>query len=183
MLSGDENKPIGKSGQRKRSVGQQGKKADPRRGKPAQTERPEQDQDQFQDTPAVVGAPVTPPENPPTPSVTDSFPVVPVTSVETAPVVEAAPVSYQTIANAYYNYAWQSLDHTRSFFEKLANVRSPNMAFELQTEFAKQSYESFANESQKIRELHNKLAGQRLKRWEDLATGMISPPRSPTRQA
>ena len=111
-------------------------------------------------------------------------PVVETAPVEqTAPVVEATPVSYQTIANAYYDYTWQSLDRTRSFFEKLAYVRSPNNVFELQTEFAKQSYESFATESQKIGELHSKLASQRLKRWEDLAARMISPPRSQPRQA
>jgi Phasin protein len=204
MLSGDENKPIGKSGQRKRSAGQGGKKAESRKRNTAQSEKPEQDQ--LQVAPEAVNAAIDPTENPPITSVADSASVVPATSVEAAvleavpeveavpmvetapaeqiaPVVEAAPVSYQTIANAYYNYTWQSLDRTRSFFEKLVNVRSPNKAFELQTEFAKQSYESFATESQRIGELHNKLASQRLKRWEDLAARMISPPRSQPRQA
>jgi hypothetical protein len=188
MLSGDENKPIGKkSGQRKRSMGQEGKKADPRRPKPAQQERPEQDR--LQVAPEAVNAPIDPTENLPITAVTDSASVVPATSLEAAPVLEtapaeqaapvaeAAPVSYQAIANAYCNYTWQSLDRTKSFFEKLANVRSPNKVFELQTEFAQQSYESFATESEKIRELHNQLASQRLKRWEDLAVRMISPPR------
>jgi hypothetical protein len=204
MLSGDENKPVGKSGQRKRNVVQGGKKAEPRRQNPAQSEKPQQDQ--LQVAPEAVNASIDPTENPPITSVTDSAPVVLATSAEaavleaipaveavpvvetapmeqTVPVVEAAPVSYQTIANAYYDYTWQSLDRTRSFFEKLAYVRSPNNVFELQTEFAKQSYESFATESQKIGELHSKLASQRLKRWEDLAARMISPPRSQPRQA
>ena len=175
MLSGDENKPIGKSGQRKRSMGQEGKNADPRRRKPAQQDRPQQEQ--FPDAQEVVSAPIAPTENPQTTFITDSAPVVPDTPVETVP------VSYQSIAYAYCNYTWLSFDRTRSFFEKLANVRSPGRAFELQTEFAKQSYESFASESEKIRELHNKLARQRMKRWEDFAAGMIGPPRIPTRQA
>jgi hypothetical protein len=195
MLSGDENKPIGKSGQRKRGMGQGGKKAEPRKRNPAQSETPQQDQ--LQVAPEAVNAPIDPIESPSITSVTDSasatsveaavleaVPVVEAVSVvETALVAEAAPVSYQTIANAYYNYTWQSLDRTRSFFEKLANVRSPNKVFELQTEFAKQSFDSFAIESQKIQELQSKLASQRLKRWEDIAARMISPPRSPTRQA
>jgi hypothetical protein len=97
----------------------------------------------------------------------DSSPVVPVASAETVP------VSYRTIANAYRNYTRQSLDQTRSFFEKLGGVRSLDKAFELQTEFAKQAYEGFAAESQKIRELHSELARQRLKIWEGLVVRMI----------
>lgn len=56
MLSGDENKPIGKSGQRKKNTQQQGKKADLRRRKSAQPQ--ELQQDQFKDIPGVATAPV-----------------------------------------------------------------------------------------------------------------------------
>jgi Phasin protein len=206
MLNGEENKPIGKSGQRKRSAGQGGKKADPRKRNPAQSEKPQQDQ--LQVAPEAVNAPIEPIESPSITSVIDGASVVSAASVEAAvleavpaveavpvvevvpvvetapeeqaaPVEETAPVSYQTIANAYYSYTLQSLDRTRSFFEKLA--RSPNRVFELQAEFAKQSFDSFTAESQKIRELQSTLASQRLKRWEDLAARMINPPRSPTR--
>jgi hypothetical protein len=57
MLGGDENKPIGKSGQRKKNTQSQGKKALSRRRKSAQPL--ELQQDQFQDTPEATSAPVT----------------------------------------------------------------------------------------------------------------------------
>ncbi|MBV9984128.1 MAG: phasin family protein [Bradyrhizobium sp.] len=105
----------------------------------------------------------------------------PAAAVETAPVasVEAvsaapretvspasAPVSYQTLANAYGDLTRRSLDQTTSFFEKFWGVRSLDKVFELQTEFAKQAYDNFVIESQRIRDLHCELARQRLERWE-----------------
>jgi hypothetical protein len=79
---------------------------------------------------------------------------------------EAAPVSYQTIANAYGDLTRRSLDQTTSFFEKFWGVRSLDKVFDLQTEFARQAYDSFVAESQRIRDLHRELAKQRLERWE-----------------
>jgi hypothetical protein len=188
-LSGDDNKPIGKSGQRKRNTRQEGKKADPRKRKSVQPQEPQREQ--FQDALEAVSTPVTstgdfPTDISPVDSApADTSPAVPVTSQEPAPVasVEAAPVSYQAIANAYCNYTFQSLDQTRSFFEKLAAVRSPGKAFELQSEFARQAYEGFTTESQKISELHGELAKQRVKRWEDFVARMIGPSLNPVRQA
>jgi hypothetical protein len=160
MLRRDEKRPIGKSGQRKRKAEQEGKKPEPRRRKAAQQQDPQPDQ--LQDAPEAISALVTSTANSPT----GSSPVVPVASAETIP------VGYRTIAKAYRNYTRQSLDQTRSFFEKLGGVRSPDKAFELQTEFAKQAYESFVAESQKIRELHSELA---LKIWEGLVVRMVNP--------
>jgi hypothetical protein len=100
----------------------------------------------------------------------------PVSSAETAPAApvevvhsmpaEAAPVSYQTIANAYGDLTRRSFDQTTSFFEKFWGIRSFDKVFELQTEFAKQAYDNFVVESQRIRELHHELTRQRLQRWE-----------------
>lgn len=192
MLSGDENKPIGKSGQRKKNTQQQGKKADSRRQKSAQPQ--ELQQGHLQNIPEVVevaSAPlVATVEFPTSTPHTDSSPIessptVPAAEEEVVPVAsaETVSVSYQTIANAYCNYTMQSLDQTRSFFERLAAVRSPDKALELQTEFAKQAYEGFATKSQKICELHSELAKQRVKRWEDFVSRMISPSLNWTRQA
>ncbi len=168
MLSGDENKPIGKSGPRKRKTKQEGNKAEPRRRKSTQQQDPQQDQ--LQDALEAISAPVTSTGNSRIgASPTDSSPVVPVATTQTVP------VSYQTIANAYRNYTRQSFDQTRSFFEKLAGVWSLDKAFELQTEFAKQAYEGFVAESQKIRELHSELTRQRLKHWEGFVTRTINP--------
>jgi hypothetical protein len=198
MLSGDQNKPAGKSGQRKKNTQQQGKKSGSQRRTSAQPQ--ELQQDQLKDIPEVVSAPVvstmeealtgtslghgSPADSVPTVEVV-SEQADPVRPTEAAPVqstvatlvpsAEPAPVSYQTIANAYCNYTLESLDRTRSFFEKLAAVRSPDKALELQAEFAKQACDGFVTEAEKIRELHSELARQRVKRWEDFVARMISP--------
>jgi len=101
----------------------------------------------------------------------------PATASDTPPIApampaeSAQPVSAQTIANAYGSYAAKSLEQTGSFFAQLAGVRSFNKAFQLQNEFAKQAYETFVAESQKIQQLHGELAKQRLSSLEGLVTG------------
>jgi hypothetical protein len=92
----------------------------------------------------------------------------PVVSAEPAPsaAAETAAVDYQTIANAYGDLTRRSLDQTTSFLEKFWGVRSLDKVFELQSEFAKQAYDNFCAESQRIRDLHRELAKQRLERWE-----------------
>jgi hypothetical protein len=101
----------------------------------------------------------------------------PAEAASVAPVAsaEADTVNYQTITNAYRKYASDSLDQTKSFFERLAGVRSLDKAFELQTEFAKQAYDGFVAGSHRIRELHGELTRQRLKHWEGLLARMIKP--------
>lgn len=97
------------------------------------------------------------------------------TPTEVAPVSAAAPtavapVSLQTIANAYGDYTRKSLEQTRCFFDKLTGVRSLDKAIEVQTEFAKQAYETFIAEARKINDLHRELARQRLERLEGFVT-------------
>ncbi|XSC46154.1 phasin family protein [Bradyrhizobium sp. RDT10] len=85
--------------------------------------------------------------------------------VESAPVrsaVEPAPVSLQTIANAYRDYTRKSFEEFGSFVEQLSGVRSLDKAMTVQTEFVKRAYETSVAESQKICELHNRLARQTL---------------------
>ncbi len=92
MLSGDENKSIGKSGQRKRKAEQEGKKAESRRRKSAQPQEPQPDR--LQDAPEAISAPVTPTADSATgTSPADSSTVVPVASVETLPLESAEPLS------------------------------------------------------------------------------------------
>jgi hypothetical protein len=79
---------------------------------------------------------------------------------------EALPVGFHTIANVYGDYTRKSLEQTTSFFEKLARERSFVRAFELQIEYARKAYETFAADSQKIRKLHSELARQRLRGLE-----------------
>jgi hypothetical protein len=85
---------------------------------------------------------------------------------------EAAPVSPMSIANAYGDYSRKSLEQTRCFLEKLAGVRSPAKAFELQTEFAREAFDTFITESRKIRDLHAELVRQRFKHFEGFVAGI-----------
>jgi hypothetical protein len=86
-------------------------------------------------------------------------------SIQPAPVesaAEPAPVSLQTIANAYRDYTRKSIEEFGSFVEQLSGVRSLDKAMTVQTEFVKRAYETSVAESQKICELHNRLARQTL---------------------
>ena len=80
----------------------------------------------------------------------------------------AVPVDFQTLATAYGNYTKKSFEQTQAFVEKLSGVRSLDKAVEIQTEFAKQAYETFVTESQKIRELYRGLAKRNLRPFEGL---------------
>jgi hypothetical protein len=81
---------------------------------------------------------------------------------------EPAPVSLQTIANAYRDYTKKSLEEFGSFVEQLSGVRSLDKAMTVQNEFVKRAYETSVAESQKICELHNRLAKQTLDPFKGL---------------
>ena len=88
-------------------------------------------------------------------------------SAEPSP-AEPAPVSLQTIANAYRDYTRKSLEEFGSFVEQLSSVRSIDKAMMVQSEFVKRAYETSVAESQKICELHNRLAKQTLDPFKGL---------------
>jgi len=79
-------------------------------------------------------------------------------------------VGVQSIANAYGEYAKKSFEDAKSYVEKLAGVKSIEKAVELQSEFAKTSYETFVAESKKIGELYTDLAKQAFKPYESLVS-------------
>ena len=83
---------------------------------------------------------------------------------------EPAPVSLQTIAKAYGDYTRESIEETRSYVEKLRDVRSLDKAMEVQTEFAKQSFEMFVAGSQRIYRLHKEFARQTLRPLERMVS-------------
>src|SRR3981081_1428065 len=74
----------------------------------------------------------------------------------------------QAIASAYGDYTKKSFEDTRSFVEKLSGVKSLDKAMEVQTEFAKSTYETFVSESQKIAGLYTDLAKQTFKPLEGM---------------
>jgi phasin protein len=88
-------------------------------------------------------------------------------SAEPSP-AEPAPVSLQTIANAYRDYTRKSIEEFGSFVEQLSGVRSLDKAMTVQSEFVKRAYETSVTESQKICELHNRLAKQTLDPFKGL---------------
>ena len=103
------------------------------------------------------------------PSLAKTIPADPLPSAQMPPA--RAPVNLQTIGNAVGSYTLKSFEQTSSFFEQLAGARSFNKAFELQTQYARQAFETFVAESEKIRELHREMTRQRWQRLEGLVTG------------
>jgi hypothetical protein len=178
MSNKDNNKPGGKPGQRNRKAGR----------KPDQRQSPKQPDQQNANVriDATLASTGTPPIGAIAAADTRSVDAViaPInnTAIDAAvaPVdssaagaaiasAQTASVSLQTIATAYGDYTKKSFEETKSFVEKLSGVRSLDKAVEIQTEFAKQAYETFVAESQKIRQLYGELAKQTLKPLQGLA--------------
>ena len=86
---------------------------------------------------------------------------------------ETLQTGLQAIAGAYGDYTKKSIEDTKSFVEKLSGVKSMDKAIEMQTEFAKSAYETFAAESQKIAGLYTDLAKQSFKPLEGMAAKVI----------
>jgi hypothetical protein len=180
MSTTHQNKPSGKPGQRSR-------KADQRSQKPDQQQSPKLDQ---RDAKEQIGATVASTDastigavaSADAPSIAAVVPadapsigaVAPANAPSIVAVAPADnfPISVQTIANAYGDYTKKSFQETRSFVEKLTGVRSLDKAIEVQTEFARQAYETFVAESLKICELYGELAKQIFKPLEGFVAKM-----------
>jgi phasin family protein len=80
----------------------------------------------------------------------------------------------QAIASAYGDYTKKSFEDTKSFVERLSGVKSLDKAIEVQTEYAKSSYETFVSESQKIAGLYTDLAKQTYKPLEGMVAKFSS---------
>ena len=149
MSKPNQNKPGGKPGQRARKLDQ------PRSQKPDQAPnlKPVQAPGGQRPIESVVASPaaVTSPAAVASPDALAIRAVAP---------ANTPAIDFQTIATAYSDYTRKSFEQTKSFVEKLSGVRSLDKAIEIQTEFAKQAYETFVQESQKIRELYSGLARQ-----------------------
>ena len=141
---------------------------------PDHAESPKVDQQPAIEEPVVVEEPVVAsPEPQPAaaPSPAEPLPAEPALAeaspAEPSP-AEIAPVSLQTIANAYRDYTRKSIEEFGSFVEQLSGVRSLDKAMTVQSEFVKRAYETSVAESQKICELHNRLAKQTLDPFKGL---------------
>ena len=200
MLSADANKPGGKSGQRSRKSLPSKKAERSRKPDQQKNEKPDQSKDAGEQIITQIAmtesSAETAPNAAPALEPVEPLPVSqiessdsssgdasPIANSRVVPVATAKPlpVSVQVIANAYGDYTKKSLEQAMSFFANLASVRSLDKALELQTEFARQAYESFVAESLKIRELHSELTRQRLMRFEGYVAWMTQTAQIPTR--
>ncbi len=109
------------------------------------------------------------------PKSADPEPAAPVSAPTVSSPAEPAPVSLQALADAYRDYTRKSIEEFGSFVEQLSGVRSLDKAMTVQTEFVKRAYETSVAESQKICELHNRLAKQTLDPFKGL-TGKAPTP-------
>ncbi|HWW46614.1 MAG TPA: phasin family protein [Xanthobacteraceae bacterium] len=73
---------------------------------------------------------------------------------------------FQALATAYGEISKKSFEEGSAYVEKLSSVKSLDKAIELQTEYARNSYEAFVAGSQKIGELYADLAKQAYKPFE-----------------
>jgi Phasin protein len=151
----------------------------PPQPEPVHAESPKVDQPAIDEPVEAVAAPPEPQPaaapSPPEPAPVEPAPVeaalAEAASIEPAAVesaAEPAPVSLQTIANAYRDYTRKSIEEFGSFVEQLSGVRSLDKAMTVQSEFVKRAYETSVAESQKICELHNRLAKQTLDPFKGL---------------
>lgn len=172
MSTTDHTKAAGKSGQR-------GRKAPPRGPKADAQPSPKQEQSKAAKAQAAVVTSARKASNGTaapaqvSPAAAAPAPVRAVAPASSAPLstakpADAAAVSLQTIATAYGDYTKKSLEEVRTFVEKLTGARSLNKAIEIQSEFAKQAFQTFVSDSQKIYGLYGELAKQTLKPLEGL---------------
>ena len=186
MVSADETRPVEGSGQINAKTKTAGNRPEKRKRKgnqktgqkPAQqVQEPVQELVAKSDTLPEAGEPLPEAREPvELPAVTaESLPDA-TSAEESAPIApgepeDSSPVSVQAITDAYGSYTRKSIEQTSSFFEQLAGTRSLNKAFELHTEFAQAAFDTFVDESRKIREMHRELAKQRLQSFEGFVMG------------
>lgn len=155
MSSADQNKPGGKSGRRNRKAEQQ------------RSQKPDQQQsakpDLQQQAKQLIDAAVASTDTSQVGHQVGSVAAADTPSVGAVAATDTSPIGLQTIATAYSDYTRKSFEEARSYLEKLSGVRSLDKALEIQAEFAKQACETFAADSQKIRELYSELARQTFK--------------------
>ena len=76
--------------------------------------------------------------------------------------------SFQTIATAHADYAKKAMQDSSEFFAKLTSIKEPTKVMELQSEYAKNAYETFVVESKKLSELYADLFKQTTRPLQDL---------------
>ena len=76
--------------------------------------------------------------------------------------------SLQAVTNAHADFAKKLMEHGSEFISQLTSVKEPAKLMELQSEYAKNAYETFLAETKRISELYADLFKQATKQFEDL---------------
>lgn len=100
-------------------------------------------------------------------------------AVSAAVPADVVPVNLQTIANAYRDYTRKSFAEFSAYLEQLAATRSLDKAMIVQGEFVKRAYATTVAESQRILELHGRLARQSLQPLHGLTNQKSETGRTP----
>ena len=176
MPNTDQNKPGSKAGRRNRKVEQRSHKSDKQTSRV--TEQRQEPEQEFAATPefnevapinaAAEAADLTPLKTAAGRSglatidqaAQSAQALVSGATALTAAAVPSTAANVQAIANAYGDFTRKSFEQTRTYVERLARARSLDKVIEVQVEFAKQSYETFLSDMQRICGLHTELAKQ-----------------------
>jgi hypothetical protein len=76
--------------------------------------------------------------------------------------------SLQTVASAHADFAKRLMQHGSDFISQLTSIKEPAKLIELQSEYAKNAYETFVAETKRISELYSDLFKQTTKPFENL---------------
>lgn len=76
--------------------------------------------------------------------------------------------SFQSLAAGWTDYAKRSFEDGSQTFERLLAVKSAEQAFEIQSGYAKRSYESYVHEVTKMGSLYQDLAKEAVKPMEKM---------------
>jgi len=74
------------------------------------------------------------------------------------------------IAKQITDYSKNSIEQGSQTLEKLLTTKSPDKAFEVQTEYAKAAYESYVSHATKLGQLYTELAQETFKSYQDFAS-------------
>jgi hypothetical protein len=76
----------------------------------------------------------------------------------------------QEMASQIADYSKRSFEHGTKTMENLLGAKSPDKAFEVQTEYARAAYESYVSHATKLGHLYADLAREAFKSYQDFAS-------------
>jgi hypothetical protein len=79
----------------------------------------------------------------------------------------------QAIASQIADYSKHSIEQSTKTMEKLLGAKSPDKAFEVQTEYARAAYESYVSHATKLGQLYTDLAKETFKSYQDFAAKVM----------